>query len=63
MKDNDKTKKAQQANLAEEEDYTKTVLNYILEKLKLVAKDGGTVNIHIDKFFSGIPPNQPPYKP
>lgn len=59
-----KTKKVQQANLAEEEeeeDYFGSALTYILEKLKIVAEDGGTVNIHIDKFFSGIPPNQPPY--
>lgn len=59
-----KAKKVQQANLAEEgeeEDYFGSALTYILEKLKIVAKDGGTVNIHIDKFFSGIPPNQPPY--
>jgi hypothetical protein len=61
MSDKSKTKTAEQKSLAEEGDYLGAALNYILEKLKIVAKDGGTVNIHIDKFFSGIPPNQPPY--
>jgi len=38
-------------------------LNYTLRRLcmKFFVKDGGTVNIHIENFMSGIPKDPPPY--
>lgn len=46
-----------------EQHENESYLQYILRRMviKFFVKDGGTVNIHIDNFMSGKPPNPPPY--
>lgn len=63
MSGKDKKKTAKPENLLEEEEesYISSLLKYIIKKFSITAKDGGTVNIHIDKFMSGIPKDPPPY--
>lgn len=45
----------------EEETYVQSILKYIIKRFSINVKDGGTVNINIDKFMSGIPKDPPPY--
>jgi len=61
-------KKAEPANLLEPENpleqaETESYFSYKLRKmcLKFFVKEGGTVNIHVESFLSGKPPNPPPY--
>lgn len=61
MKGKQKQEEAKTPVAEEEESYVTSILKYIIKRFGIVAKDGGTVNIHIDKFMSGIPKDPPPY--
>lgn len=61
MKEKKKQVESKTEVAKEEESYVTSILKYVIKKFSIVAKDGGTVNITIDKFMSGIPKDPPPY--